>query len=476
MHEGEIASAVGSSSLSDNEEAGVPQAGGGEGEEELGLPKSRWYHSTLFNIILVGAISFTQPGIWAALNSTGAGGQQEPYLVNGANALIFGIMTFGCPLFGVLANKFGLKPMLIIGTLGLAPYSAALYVNNRYGVAWYVLVGAVTCGISGAALWTTESAVAVGYAPPHQRGMYVAIWLGLREFGQIIGASIQLGLNHRLGQLGKVTYGTYLALIGIQCVGLPLALLFTSPHKAIRPDGRVVAVANSGGMGSQSFRLKDCWAVLRQRWVWMLIPVAMCFQWNNTYGSIYLTRYFSVRARTLASLVAGVAVTVADFLTGWFLDLKCFTRPAKAKIIIIGFSIALALGLFPWQLTNEYDYSSAESVTIDWSSTGFGRAFAVHIFFRFFNEAHIVFIFWLVGAFTRNAQTVTLACGLINGFEALGSTLANGIGAARIAPVANLWVAFGVFLCSVPPTIMVAWMVPRQPKGTDPAEALDAKG
>jgi hypothetical protein len=51
---------------------------------------TRWYRSPLFNVIIVGLISFTQPGIWNALNSTGAGGQQEPYLVNGSNALTFG--------------------------------------------------------------------------------------------------------------------------------------------------------------------------------------------------------------------------------------------------------------------------------------------------------------------------------------------------------------------------------------------------
>lgn len=30
---------------------------------------TRWYRSPLFNVILVGLISFTQPGIWNALNS-----------------------------------------------------------------------------------------------------------------------------------------------------------------------------------------------------------------------------------------------------------------------------------------------------------------------------------------------------------------------------------------------------------------------
>lgn len=75
---------------------------------------TRWYRSPLFNVILIGLISFSQQGIWNALNSmssqsrgvkewgnwleigTGAGGEQEPYLVNGANSLTFG---------SVLGNK-----------------------------------------------------------------------------------------------------------------------------------------------------------------------------------------------------------------------------------------------------------------------------------------------------------------------------------------------------------------------------------
>jgi hypothetical protein len=54
---------------------------------------SRWFRSPLFNVIIVGLISFTQPGIWNRLNNTGAGGQQEPYLANGANSLTFGYAT-----------------------------------------------------------------------------------------------------------------------------------------------------------------------------------------------------------------------------------------------------------------------------------------------------------------------------------------------------------------------------------------------
>jgi hypothetical protein len=79
-------------------------------------------------------------------------------------------MVPGCLIFSILASRFGLKKVLIIGTLGYAPYAASLYVNNRYGVEWFVLLGATLCGISASALWASEGAIAVGYPLVHERG------------------------------------------------------------------------------------------------------------------------------------------------------------------------------------------------------------------------------------------------------------------------------------------------------------------
>ncbi len=81
-------------------------------------------------------------------------------------------MVFGCSLFAILANKIGLKWVLVIGTLGYAPYSASLYVNNRYGVQWFVLFGGATCGIAASALWAAEGAIALGYSSVRNRGKF----------------------------------------------------------------------------------------------------------------------------------------------------------------------------------------------------------------------------------------------------------------------------------------------------------------
>lgn len=91
-------------------------------------------------------------------------------------------MVFGCSIFSILANKYGLKKVLIIGTLGYAPYSASLYVNNRYGVEWFVLFGGATCGIAASALWAAEGAIALGYGSVRERGRFSESGLPCRVF------------------------------------------------------------------------------------------------------------------------------------------------------------------------------------------------------------------------------------------------------------------------------------------------------
>ncbi|KAF4494084.1 DUF895 domain membrane [Fusarium agapanthi] len=390
---------------------------------------TRWYRSPLFNVIIVGLISFTQPGIWNSLNNTGAGGQQEPYLVNGASSLTFGIVVFGCSIFSILANKIGLKWVLVIGTLGYAPYSAALYTNNRYGVEWFVLLGGATCGIGASALWASEGAIALGYGDVKDPG----IWLGLRELGQLIGSSVQLSLNVESGKRGRVGCTTYLVLIALQCLGLPLALLISPPNKAIRPDGSKLPHTQT----NKSI--------------------------EDTYLGIYLVNYFSVRARALASLTSGIAATGANIFWGWFFDLKYFSRPQLARITWVFLAVTMT-ALFGWQFAMELEYRNANpAVTLDWDLPGFGRGFAVQVLLRFMNESHYMFAYWIIGTFFEDVETLTLAVRLVRSFESLGSCLAFGVGAAKVPSLTNLIVAFVMFCISLPSTSFAVFLVPERP-------------
>lgn len=143
---------------------------------------------------------------------------------------------------------------------------------------------------------------------------------------------------------------------------------------------------------------------------------AQGFIWNSTYQSKYLMKYFNVCARTLGALTSGIAASVANVLWDWFYDTKWFSRPTLPKLTWSIFSIIM-LALLGWQVANEKLYSEAMTkVTLDWDLPGFGQGFAASGLFRFMNESHYMFVYWLLGAFFDDIETLTPAVGLLRCF------------------------------------------------------------
>lgn len=197
----------------------------------------KWYRSTFYNALILGVCNFLAPGIWGAMNSLGAGGEEKPYLVNGANALTFCLMVVSCFFSSVVVRKIGIKWALIFGTLGFAPYAAGLYTNNRFGTEWFVLLGAALCGISAGVFWMAEAAIALSYPEPYNQGRFLGFWLSFRLGGQVLGGAINLGINAKRNESGKVSYTVYLIFIALQALGPFAGLLLNKPSKVQRTDG-----------------------------------------------------------------------------------------------------------------------------------------------------------------------------------------------------------------------------------------------
>jgi hypothetical protein len=130
------------------------------------IEKRVWHRGTLFNACIIGGVGFTAPGLWNAMNALGAGGAQEPFLINAANALVFGLsmwclaviklkfsMGFAltCLLVGILclfggpiANRIGLRWTLMLGAVGYPLYSYVSEVQNMkycyFGTDLYIVL------------------------------------------------------------------------------------------------------------------------------------------------------------------------------------------------------------------------------------------------------------------------------------------------------------------------------------------------
>ena len=93
------------------------------------------------------------------------------------------------------------------------------------------------------------------------------------------------------------------------------------------------------------------------------------------------------------------------------------------------------------------------------------------------NESHYVFVYWILGTFNNQLETLTLSVGVMRKFEFAGSAKSFALGAtSRVLPMTNLVVALVVYLICIPSTSLLVFEVPEHPadgcKSAEDAEPL----
>jgi hypothetical protein len=114
----------------------------------------------------------------------------------------------------------------------------------------------------------------------------------------------------------------------------------------------------------------------------MLIPVySVPFFFYATfllsYAGSYLSLYFSVRSRALASLVSALAQITANIIFGSFLDWKRLSLNQRSKISCLGL-MSLFGGTWIWGTVIQHEYG-LNKPALDWVDSGFGRGWALYI-------------------------------------------------------------------------------------------------
>jgi len=309
------------------------------------------------------------------MNSLGAGGEEKPYLVNGANALTFCLMVVSCFFSPILVRLIGIKWALIFGTMGYAPFAAGLYTNNRFGTEWFVLFGAALCGVSAGVFWMAEAAIALAYPEPYNQGRFLGFWLSFRVGGNILGGAINLGLNAKNNNAGKVSYNVYLAFIALQALGTVAGLLLNKPSKVQRSDGVRVKLAITQGSKAE---LKAVTKLFFSKNFLLIIPLIAQGVYSEAVMYTFEALWFSVRARALGSFLSGIVALIAGNILGAFLDytkIRLKIRARAAFITILG--LQGVWWIWATVLVTDFRYSRP---TYDWVDAGFGKGFALFIF------------------------------------------------------------------------------------------------
>ncbi|PYI02710.1 hypothetical protein BO78DRAFT_432663 [Aspergillus sclerotiicarbonarius CBS 121057] len=366
--------------------------------------KRVWYRTSLFNACVIGAVGFLAPGLWNAMNSLGAGGEEKPFLVNAANALL-------------------------------------------------VLVGAVACGISAGLFWASEGAIAIGYPEPSKRAHYLNIWVWWRTLGPIIGNSIVLALNIKNKGAGNVGYSTYIVFIVLQCLAVPVALLLTPPDKVQRADGSRVLIRVEPTWTAE---FKALWQTCQNRTVILLLPVFWAVYFNE-YSSNFETYYFGVRARALIAFLSDWITILASQLISHWLDYKHI--PAKTRLTYGWYYVILVhivAWILAWVVQEQYTASPTPPM-MDYTMPGFVKGAFVLFMWSFAQQTAQNWLYYLVGSMTDNIAELTRLTGILRGQESFGEAVSYGLNTREWfggrVPMAVNTILLG--LCVVPTWIMV---------------------
>ncbi|GAA6015701.1 hypothetical protein JCM11491_002451 [Sporobolomyces phaffii] len=407
-------------------------------------PRRHWFHSVFFSVTIVGVCAFLAPGIWNSMSSLGAGGRQEPYLVNAANALVYGMMVVTCFFGSAITSKLGYRWSLVLGCIGYFPYALGLYENKMKGTEWLVLFGSFLCGSSAGLFWSVEGAIVMGYPEPSKRGRYLAYWLAFRNAGSILGGSINLGLNAKNSKGGSVSSSTYLVFIVLQAIAPFVGYFVSTPSQIVRPNKVPVLMEKK-----QSFRreMKDLLRVVKRKEILLLFPIALYAQWCQAYTGTFLTLYFSVRSRALGSfLTASVSVLANGFL-GVYLDGHSLSKKFKARSSYLAMCAIIA-GLWIWFTVLQVRLINHPPATkIDWADgSRFGVAFALYLIFNVFYFVLQNELYWVISNTAQSPNELIQLSSILRGLESVGAACGFGVSARKTLPkTIPLAINFGLF-------------------------------
>ncbi|KAJ5243211.1 uncharacterized protein N7469_001538 [Penicillium citrinum] len=416
--------------------------------------KVKWYRSTFYNALVLGLCNFLAPGIWGAMNSLGGGGEEKPYLVNAANALTFGLMVVSCFLSSVVVRFIGIKWTLIVGTMGYAPYAAGLYVNNRFGQEWLVILGAALCGISAGIFWMAEAAIALSYPEPYNQGRFLGFWLGFRVGGQILGGAINLGVNAKRASAGSVSYTVFIIFIVLQALGPFTGLLLNKPSKVQRKDGIPVQLHVNN---SVAYELKATAKLFFNRKFLVIVPFICQAVYTEAVMFSYQGLWFSVRARALGSFLSGIIALIIGNLLGAFLDTKSISLKTRTRAAFF-FVVAWQGMCWIWATVNTTEFNKTNP-TYDWLDPGFGKAFALFLFWVAGFQLNYMYLFFLVGNLADEQEEIVRITGLLRGTESAAQAVSYGLSSVSImAAVGNPYLNFGLWGIAIIPS----WFIVKE--------------
>ncbi|KAH8660302.1 membrane protein [Xylariales sp. PMI_506] len=436
--------------------------------DEAYLRSSRFtkiFRGVLFQMILFGALSFVGPAMSDAISNLGGGGLSSPYLANLANALNYAagcvVTLFGGPLI----NKIGIKWSCMIAAITMPLDGSSYYISARYGVQWYLLFSKLLGGFTSGFLYVGETTAMLSYPQQNDRGFYLGIWSAMRSSGSVIGGAINFATNYSSSSSGGISWATYLIFVGFECTGFIWAFLLTPTKRVRHNDGTHIQIA---GDLSWKAELKALWKHIQTKKIWLVfIPAFYSFFYGGTMGT-YLSLHFSVRARSLSTLIIPTITIPVVIGYGKLMDMTRWSQPTRAKI---GFTLWVVpqVACFIW-IGIEYSKFGTGTYALDYllESRRWAEAYIPYLIIFVTGYWTQLCLYWILGTFSTDAGSSSRTGGLFRAFETAGQAVSYAINSTTGAdPRIPFYVNCAVLALAIPCMIFLIKLVPEAPDSTD---------
>lgn len=178
------------------------------------------------------------------------------------------------------------------------------------------------------------------------------------------------------------------------------------------------------------------------------MPYFLYVTWSLPYIGSYMSLYFSVRSRALASLVTAIAQVLATGIMGTFLDFKRLSLNARARYGFLGM-MALSGGVWIWALVIQHKYQQHKPA-LDWNDSAFGEGWGLYVFQQVEFALTYNYGYWLMGFLAKEPVEVVRYTSVARGVEAAGQCIASGISSTKTPLIVSAGLIFAWWGIALP--------------------------
>ncbi len=292
------------------------------------------------------------------------------------NSIRIILQTFSGPFWGMLADRYNRKWILVIGTGIWGIWTMACGLVTDY---WQLLIIRVIACLGLGCLYPAAFSMLADVFGPQRRGRAMGAVSAIGMFGIVIGAVV-------FGELvGGSEDGWRWAFIGLGATsilsGVIIAVLIRDPVRgSAEPELKQVITREAAARFQ--FRISDIMEILRSKTVWVnLIQGVFVITPINALAAFFVTWLVDDRGFSMADaplIFGGIVISLAvGSLVGGIVADQADTRwPRTGRIAISQISILLALPALVYLLLKAYDLwaiivvSSFAGFFLDWTRRG----------------------------------------------------------------------------------------------------------